>query len=216
MCFPRARVMAVTHPLNTTHTPLTLRELYAKFQAEVSSDALTAVSVQRRRVAATHSAQTAAPEEVVSNFVTSERAVTYVSSANGSGSEPVSALPHTQQHVALDTSAPSTSGTPAVEVPQTMGGPGSAMQPTDPMASTWQPPLLDVGRRSLAVGSAAAVRTSGSGSGSAAKAMAGVTGTPGWGSHGTETSLNGPPLPHPAPVQGDAEMPAHKRGRTDS
>lgn len=181
------------------------RELYARFQAEVSSDALTAVSVQRRRVAATHSAQTAAPEEVVSNFVTSERAVTYVSSAaNASGSEPVSgALPRTQQHVALDTSAPSTSGSPAVGVPPTGGGPASVLQPTDPLASTWQQP----GR--LAVGSAAAMGASGSGSGSAAKPAAGVTAA--WGSGGTETSLNGPP-PHPAPVQ--TEMPAHKRGRT--
>ena len=187
-----------------THNPL--RELYAKFQAEVSSDALTAVSVQRRRVAATHSAQTAAPEEVVSNFVTSERAVTYVSSAaHASGSEPVSALPRTQQHVAMDTSAPSTSGTPAVGGLQTAGGPASVLQPTDQLASTWQPPGPRYG-----VGSAAAMGPSGSGSGSAAKVpTAGV----GWGSGVTETSLNGPP-PHPAPTQGASEMPAQKRGRT--
>lgn len=173
----------------------------------MSSDALTAVSVQRRRVAATHSAQTAAPEEVVSNFVTSERAVTYVSSvAHASGSEPVSgALPRTQQHVALDTSAPSTSGSPAVGALPTTG-PASVQQPTDQLASTWQPPRL-------AVGSAAAMGASGSGSGSAAKAVAGAGVA--WGSRGTETSLNGP-LPHAAPGQGESDMPPHKRGRTET
>ncbi len=183
--------------LNPTdpQAPAELRALYARFQQEVSSDAVTAVSIQRPLRPMRTASGATATEEVVSNFVAPEPATTNRSSAartRGDATSPASLMPLglPQQYVAMDTSAPSTSGAmPGTgETPGSgQGGPSSAQAATGWVASTTRPVLVGGSNGGMGgsnhVGQQYPV-TMGNTLGRVAAAAGG--------SNGTETSLTGP------------------------